>query len=77
MLNLSNYLNIKFKALSRKWFFKIWPFFLLTVLISCSSGGDTDPNQLFSVSGTTSGLLGTGLVLQNNSDDLLSITSEG
>ncbi len=49
---------------------------LLSTLISCSSGGgDGNKTSTYAVSGTVSGLTGIGLVLQNNGEDDLSITS--
>jgi len=60
---------------------------VLAMLASCGGGGGNDvspatPNPppapgTFTVSGTVSGLTGTGLVLQNNGGDALAISSNG
>ncbi len=58
---------------------------LALVLVACGGGGGSDTratttsgsNDYFSVGGTVSGLSGSGLVLQNNSGDDLSIASDG
>ncbi len=54
----------------------------LVVLIGCSGGGSSgsagsSTTPSYDVAGETSGLLGTGLVLQNNGTDDLAITGDG
>lgn len=53
--------------------------FILIVGINCDGDGDgwTDATEHYSVGGTVSGLTGSGLVLQNNGTDDLSISSDG
>ncbi len=54
----------------------IWAVSLLTMLASCSGGSDPAIPR-FTVGGTVSGLAGSGLVLQNNAGDDLSISADG
>ncbi len=53
----------------------IWAVSLLAMLASCSGGSDPVPS--FLVGGTVSGLAGSGLVLQNNGANDLSISADG
>src|SRR5215831_5671609 len=48
-------------------------------LCAASCGGDSSntPQPTFSIGGTTTGLVGTGLVLQENGGDDLSVVSDG
>jgi sugar lactone lactonase YvrE len=53
-------------------------FFLMLFITACgSSGWGPTPSPKHSVSGTVSGLSGSGLVLQNNGGDDLSISADG
>ncbi|HKD54295.1 MAG TPA: hypothetical protein VKB72_08725 [Steroidobacteraceae bacterium] len=45
--------------------------------VSCGGGSSDPPQPTFSVGGTTTGLVGTGLVLQDNGGDGLSVSSDG
>ena len=54
----------------------IWAVSLLTMLASCS-GGSASAIPRFTVGGTVSGLAGSGLVLQNNGANDLSISADG
>ncbi len=45
--------------------------------VSCGGGGSNTPQPTFSIGGTTTGLVGTGLVLQDNGGDDLSVSSDG
>ncbi len=63
-------------VLSNKWAKRSWGLALLALLVSCSGGSDPAPGT-FTVGGTVSGLAGSGLVLQNNAGDDLSISADG
>lgn len=66
----------KIGLLSIKWAKRLWGLTLLVILVSCSGGSDQAPGT-FTVGGTVSGLAGSGLVLQNNAGDDLSIAADG
>ena len=55
--------------------------FIFTLLLgSCGGGGgSSDPNQpmSFTLGGNISNLFGSGLIIQNNGSDNLSISSDG
>ncbi len=53
--------------------------FITITLTSCflDSGGSSPPNNTFTINGTINGLVGSGLVLQNNGGDDLSISTDG
>ncbi len=61
------------------------PIPLALILAACGGSGDSDPSSSttnesddeFSVGGTVSGLIGSGLVLRNNAGDDLSIANDG
>lgn len=53
---------------------------LIVVLMSFAlhgCGKDSDDGPVFTVGGTVSGLVGTGLVLQNNGGDDLALSADG
>jgi len=65
---------------------QIWGHFVVPLLMSLASlflaacagcGGVTGGGTTYTIGGTVSGLLGTGLVLQNNSGDNLAISGNG
>ena len=63
------------RFLSGKWAKKVWAVILPALLASC--GGGSNPVPSFLVGGTVSGLAGSGLVLQNNGANDLSIAADG
>ena len=50
---------------------------VLLLLSSCGGGGSGGSAEMHTLSGTVSGLLGTGLVIQNNGGDDIAITANG
>jgi 6-phosphogluconolactonase len=64
-------------CLSGIWAKTIWVLTLLVLLASCSGGSDPAAVSSFTVGGTVSGLAGSGLVLQNNAGDDLSLSADG
>lgn len=66
----------KLGFLSNSWAKRFWGLTLLALLVSCS-GGSAPALGTFTVGGTVSGLSGSGLVLQNNAGDDLSISADG
>lgn len=65
--------NSCFACLGRAFFLGI----LFATLSSCGSGGSSGSQAGYTVGGTVSGLTGTGLVLQNNAGNNLTITGNG
>jgi hypothetical protein len=51
--------------------------FLMLFIIACTPGNGPTPARQHTVGGTVSGLSGSGLVLQNNGGDDLSISADG
>ena len=52
-------------------------FFLMLFIIACTPGNGPSPAPKYTVGGTVSSLSGSGLVLQNNGGDDLSISADG
>jgi len=55
----------------------VWAFCLVAIIASCGGGTDNPTVTRFTIGGTVSGLAGSGLVLQNNAGDDLSISTDG
>jgi 6-phosphogluconolactonase (cycloisomerase 2 family) len=49
----------------------------LLILTGCGGDGDRGTSATYSIGGTVSGLVGTGMVLRNNGGDNLSVSSNG
>ena len=52
-------------------------FVLCALLANCTGGGGSHHSDMFTISGTVTGLNGTGLVLADNGEDNLAVTANG
>ena len=78
MMFKTSVLDKELRGLKMKSLKTVFLFMFIGMLTACGGGGGSEPTvNDYTIGGTVSGLVGTGLVLQNNGGDDLTISSDG